>query len=61
MDNEKTPQAEQPHQQRLKGIEARLTVLEEQVTKLDRLVYKLFKRLPRHAPEEESSPADEVA
>ena len=36
MDNEKTQQ-EQPHQQRLKGIEARLTVLEEQVEKCDRL------------------------
>jgi hypothetical protein len=47
MDNTKTSQTEQPNQQRLKGIEARLTVLEEQVTKLDRLVYKLFKRLPR--------------
>ena len=47
MDNDKTTHAEQPQQQRLKGIEARLTVLEEQVTKLDRLVYKLFKRLPR--------------
>lgn len=55
MDNEKTQQAEQPHQQRLKGIEARLTVLEEQVTKLDRLVYKLFKRLPR-----EQQPAEEA-
>jgi hypothetical protein len=36
MDNEQAPQVEQ-HQQRLKGIEARLTVLEEQTTKLDRL------------------------
>jgi hypothetical protein len=47
MDNEKTTQPEQPHQQRLRGIEARLTVLEEQTAKLDRLVYKLFKRVPR--------------
>jgi hypothetical protein len=46
MDNEKTPEAEQPYQQRLKGIEARLTVVEQQAQKLDRLVYKLFKRLP---------------
>ncbi len=38
MDNEQTPQAEQPNQQRLRGIEARLTVLEEQTAKLDRLV-----------------------
>jgi Tfp pilus assembly protein PilN len=34
-------------EQRLKGIEARLTVLEADSKKLDRLVYKLFKRLPR--------------
>lgn len=40
MENAKTPQAEQPTQQRL-------TVLEERTFKLDRLVYKLFKRLPR--------------
>ena len=54
-ENEKTPQAEQPTQQRLTGIEARPTVLENQTTKLDRLVYKLFKRLPR-----EQHPADEA-
>ncbi|MFL5760244.1 MAG: hypothetical protein ACJ789_10925 [Thermomicrobiales bacterium] len=29
------------------GIEARLIVLEEQVAKLDRLVDKLFQRLPK--------------
>ena len=60
MDNEQLPKFEQ-HQQRLRGTEARLRELEDQTTKLDRLVYKLFKRLPRHAPEEESSPPGEAA
>jgi hypothetical protein len=35
MDYEQAPQSEQ-HQQRLTGIEARLTVQEEQAAKLDR-------------------------
>ena len=45
----------EPLEQRLKGIEARLTVLEDQDKKLDRLVCKLFKRLPR-----EQQPFDEA-
>ena len=55
MDNHKAAQAEQPNQQRLKGIKARLTVLEDQVTNLSSLVYKLFTRVPR-----EPQPAEET-
>jgi hypothetical protein len=48
-------------EQWLKEHEARLTALEAESKKLDRLVYKLFKRLPRQTHEEESSPSREVA
>jgi hypothetical protein len=48
-------------EQRLKGIEARLTALEAASRKLDRLVYKLFKRLPRPAREEQPSTSENEA
>jgi len=54
MENEHNNQLDQ----RLKGIEARLSVLEEQGTKLDRLIYKLFKRLPRKAEGTSEIPAE---
>ena len=36
--------------QRLDGLAARLAGVELRVEKIDRLVYKLFKRIPRERP-----------
>ena len=54
MENEQTNQLDQ----RLNGIEARIKVLEEQGTKLDRLIYKLFKRLPKKTGATSETPAE---
>jgi hypothetical protein len=61
MDNEKTAQAEQPRQQRLKGIEARLTVVEQRVEKCDRLIDKRFQRLPRSGQQPKEATGEEAA
>ena len=54
MDNEPTNQLEQ----RLTGLETRISRLEEQGTKLDRLIYKLFKRLPKKTGATGATPAE---
>jgi chaperonin cofactor prefoldin len=54
MDNDQTNQLDQ----RLQGIETRIARLEAQGTKLDRLIYKLFKRLPRKTGEMSATPAE---
>lgn len=55
MDHDQTTQLDQ----RLKGIEARISVLEEQGTKLDRLIYKLFKRVPKRVEEPGKTPVEQ--
>ena len=44
--------------QRLTEIETRISRLEEQGTKLDRLIYKLFKRLPKKTGSTSVTPAE---
>jgi len=54
MENDQTNQLDQ----RLTGIEPRISRLEVQGTKLDRLIYKLFKRLPKRTGATSATPAE---
>ncbi len=44
------------HDEHIDELIARVAALEAQVQKLDRLVYKLFQRLPDKASSEDSKP-----
>ena len=44
---------------RLQDLEVRIRMLEDQGKKLDRLVFKLFKRIPRQTGGSEQTPAEQ--